>query len=191
VFITADQRRETRDDDVIYQLAAEMTRYLLDRGIERAKPVVAQWWNETARPAMAARRARVSGRIKARKAKKSEAVGPTAAQSGVRADQRSELVERDSERPSMSSAEAQARYLAALAARAFSEEQMRLVGDARIVGVDGLAELEQALAALPVEQLRALIAAIAANPALLREPELAQLASLLSRRGTGRLESGR
>lgn len=40
----------------------------------------------------------------------------------------------------MSRAEAQARYVAALTARAYSEEQLRLVMNATIVDGEGLAE---------------------------------------------------
>lgn len=82
----------------------------------------------------------------------------------------------------MSLAEAQARYLAALGAKAFEGEQMRLIGGAEIIGADGFTELQQSLAELPPEQLAALIQAMAMNPALLAEPTLAELASILGRR---------
>jgi hypothetical protein len=82
----------------------------------------------------------------------------------------------------MSRAEAQARYLAALAARAYSEEQMRLVAGANIIGGEGVTELERWLAELPADQLRALIQTMATRPAMLDEESLAQLASLLGGR---------
>jgi hypothetical protein len=82
----------------------------------------------------------------------------------------------------MSRAEAQARFLAALAARAYSDEQLRLVGNANILDGDGLAELKRSLAELPSEQVQGVIEAMATNPSLLAEETLAELASLLGRR---------
>lgn len=49
----------------------------------------------------------------------------------------------------MSSAEAKARLVAALAAEAYSKEQLRLVTTAQIVDGGSFAELQQALAKLP------------------------------------------
>jgi hypothetical protein len=88
-------------------------------------------------------------------------------------------------RSDMSSAEAKARYLAALAARAYSDEQMRLVTNANIIDGEDLAELERSLAALPPEQVRKLLEAMATSPSLLEETSLAELASLLGRRALG------
>jgi hypothetical protein len=82
----------------------------------------------------------------------------------------------------MSSAEAQARYLAALAAWAYSDEQMRLVTRANIVDGEGVAELKRSLAELPPDQVRSLIEAMATNPSMLGDNTLAQLASILGRR---------
>ena len=50
---------------------------------------------------------------------------------------------------------AQARHLAALAARAYSEDQIRLVAGANIVDGGGVTELERSLAKLPADQLGA------------------------------------
>ena len=82
----------------------------------------------------------------------------------------------------MSSAEAQARYLAALAARAYSDEQMRLVTSANIVDGEGLAELKRSLAELPSDQVKSLLEAMATNPSMRGEATLVELASLLGRR---------
>jgi len=91
----------------------------------------------------------------------------------------------ENNRPKMSSAEAQARYLAALAARAYSDEQMRLVTGANIVDGDGIAELKRSLAELPPDQVKALIEAMVTNPSMLGEDTLAELASILGRRALG------
>ena len=76
---------------------------------------------------------------------------------------------------------AQARYLAALAAQAYSDEQMRLVTSASIVDGEGLAELKHPLAELPPDQIKGLIEAMATKPAMLGEDTLAELASILGR----------
>ena len=82
----------------------------------------------------------------------------------------------------MSQAEAQARYLAALAAKAYSDEQMRLVEEADIIDSTGIEGVKAALAELPADDTKALIEAMATDPAMLKDDTLAQLASLLARR---------
>lgn len=69
----------------------------------------------------------------------------------------------------MSAAEAQARHLAALAAQAFSGEQMRLVGDADIVGDTDTdpSTATARLAELPPEEVARLVQMLATNPHLL------------------------
>ena len=81
----------------------------------------------------------------------------------------------------MSSAEAKARLLAALAARAYSEEQLRLVSDAEIVEGMQLAQLKQSLAELPAEQVHGVIEAMVKDPAMMSEDTLAELAVVISR----------
>lgn len=95
-----------------------------------------------------------------------------------------EVVQNEAARPRMSRGEAEARYLAALAARAYSDEQMRLVDGAEIIDGSDVAELEQALAEIPAAQLRRLVAAMVTDPGLLREDSLAQLAGALSQPGS-------
>jgi hypothetical protein len=53
----------------------------------------------------------------------------------------------------MSSAEARERFAAALIARAFSDEQLRVLRGARIVDGEEVAELERALESITPEQL--------------------------------------
>ena len=82
-------------------------------------------------------------------------------------------------RTDMSNAEAQARYLAALAARAFSDEQMKFVSNANIVDGEGLAELQRTLVELPPQQVIGIIEAVEANPTMLSGDLLAELGKLL------------
>ena len=200
VYIPLDERRRTQQDDALAEFVADVVSHLARRGYAAAAPIVAQWIRETAVPSLAARGARMRERRARRKARRTGAVaeGSIVDSSddltddlvneldGKATGASGELAEaKEEQRLDMSQAEAQARYLAALAARAFSEEQMRLVADANIVDGDGVAELERSLAALPADQLKALIQSMATNPGLLQEHNLAELASILGRRTLG------
>jgi hypothetical protein len=178
VYVPVEQRRRTQEEEALQQAIADLVSHLIDRGIAKAKPFAEQWWRDTARPAIDAQRAKMLERRSRRKAKKN-----TAVVEAIIVEPSEELTEASEEnRPNMSSAEAQARYLAALAARAYSEEQMRLVASAKIVDGEGLAELKRSLAELPPDQVKGLIEAMATTPSMLGEDTLAQLASILGRR---------
>lgn len=183
IYIPIEQRRRTQEEEALEQFIADLVSHLIDRGIAKAKPLAEQWWHETARPAVDARRAKIVERRARRKAEKN----PSTDKATV--DQTSqELDASEAHRPDMSSAEAQARMLAVLAARAYSDEQMRLVKSANLVDSDGPAELKRSLAELPPAQLKSLLQAMATDPSLLSEANLADLASLLGR--GNRLEPG-
>lgn len=79
----------------------------------------------------------------------------------------------------MSSAEAQARVLAAIAARAYSDEQMRKVLNARIVDAQDTVDVSQILSKIPREELSAIIERMVRNPAMLEDSNLADLAGTL------------
>lgn len=147
-----------------------------------ATPHAKRFWLEKARPAIEARKAKRA----ARKALKAAAKQPVMVEAAV-VDSGQELaVASEDYRTNMSSAEAQARYLAALAARAFSDEQIKLVANANIVDGEGLAELQQTLAELPPQQVKSIIEAVEANPSVLKGDILAELGKLL---GLDRVEA--
>ena len=179
VYVPVEQRRRTREEEELAEAIAELVVHFIGQGIARARPYAEQWWRESARPAIDARRARIAERRLRRRSARTAAVEATVVEN-------SHEVSAASTGPAMSRAEAQARCLAALAARAYSDEQMRLVGAATIVdgdgGGDGVAELQRSLAQLPPEQVTGLIEAMATNPSMLGEETLAELASLLGRR---------
>jgi hypothetical protein len=178
VYVPVEQRRRTREEEELAQAIADLVSHLIDRGIAKAKPLAEQWWRETARPAIDARRAKMLERRSRRKAQKKAPV-----MEGTVVEPSQKLTEASEEdRPDMSSAEAQARYLAALAARAYSDEQMRLVTSANIVDGEGIAELKRSLAELPSDQVKSLLEAMVTNPSMLGEDALAELASILGRR---------
>lgn len=148
--------------------------------IAAATPLAKRLWHEKARPVVDARRAKKAAR-KAGKAEQTEpnVVDGTVVDTTV-VDTGGELaVAKRVYRTNMSSAEAQARYLAALAARAFSDEQMRFVFNANILDGDGLAELQHTLAELSPQQVKGIIKAVEANPAALNGDLLAELEKLL------------
>lgn len=91
---------------------ADLVSHLIGRGIAKAKPLAEQWWRETGRPVIDAQREKIRERRSRRKAQKKVAIVE-----GIVVEPSQELAETSEEaRPNMSSAEAQARYLAALAA---------------------------------------------------------------------------
>lgn len=178
IYVPVEQRRRTREDEELEQAIADLVSHLIDRGIAKAKPLAEQWWRETARPAIDAQREKRLQRRSRRRAQRTAAIVE-----GTIVEPSQELAETSEEtRVNMSRAEAQARYVAALAARAYSDEQLRLVMHAHIVDGEGLAELKRSLAELPADQVKSLIAAMVTNPALFGEDTLAELASILGRR---------
>ena len=74
----------------------------------------------------------------------------------------------------MTGAEARARYMLALAARAFSDEQMRILAAADVVDDDGYAELDRAAAEPPAHEAAALT-----SPSVLGEDVLAEVRRIL------------
>ncbi|MEU4515487.1 hypothetical protein AB0G05_38835 [Nonomuraea wenchangensis] len=186
VYVPVERHRRTREGEELEQAIAALVSHLIDHGIAKAKPLAEQWWRETARPAINAQRAKMLGRRSRRKTQKK---APNKEEAVVEPTQKlTEVSEKD--RPNMSSAEAQARYLAALAARTYSDEQMRLVTSANIIDDEGLADLKRSPAELPSDQVKSLLQAMATNPSLLGEETLAEVASFLGRRdrsGSGKL----
>jgi len=173
VYVPAEHRRRSQEQEEFERAIARIAVHFVSIGITKAKPFAEQWWRERARPALDARRVKRHERRSIRNAQKMS-----------HADEASQDIAEapEQDRPSMSSAEAQARYLAALAARAYSDEQMRLIANANAVDGQGMEKLMQALAELPPAQVKSLIAAMATNPSLLSEETLAELASVLGRR---------
>lgn len=79
----------------------------------------------------------------------------------------------------MSASEAKARILAAAAARAISEEQMRMVNESEIVGAENLIAIHNQLAQLPADELMFIVKQLVLDSEHLGEENLANLASLL------------
>jgi len=164
--------RRARDREENAELIAKVVLLL----VAAATPHAKRLWLQKARPAIEARRAKKAARkaLKAAAARQPTVVEASVVDSGQELAVASQVY-----RTNMSSAEAQARYLAALAARAFSDDQMKLVSNANIVDGEGLAELQRTLAELPPQQVKAIIEAVEANPSVLDGDVLAELGKLL------------
>lgn len=174
MYIPSESRQLTENQRIVAQIIGEAIFELVSIGIERAKPHVKRWWDETAWPSIKETASKISHpqpRLKAAE------VLANAEKDAATNDQIVEVP--TEERMEMSSAEAQARMIAAAAARIYSEQQMRLVTNANIVDADGVDDIRRQLAQLPQEQLTALIEHMMLNPAALEEDSLANLASLL------------
>ena len=175
------EQRQAREREETAKLIADVIRLL----VAEATPHAQRLWHEKARPVIEARRAKAAER-KSRKAEKAGNARTAAAEppdviEATVVDIGRELVVTEAVyRRDMSSVEAQARYLAALAARAFSDEQMQLVSSANIVYGDGLADLQRTLAKLPSQQVKGIIEAAAATPPALNGGLLAELAEHLA-----------
>src|SRR5689334_3267727 len=56
VFLDAEQRRLTREQEERAEFIAEVLFHLIGLGIAKATPIAKHWWRETARPAIGAPR---------------------------------------------------------------------------------------------------------------------------------------
>ncbi|GAA2080778.1 hypothetical protein IDH50_03170 [Aeromicrobium tamlense] len=177
VYVPVEERRRTPEQEALEAAIADLIENLIDRGIARLKPHVNRFVQETARPYYDGKVQVLRESRARRKARKSG----TAIEVAENQPDHTAVETTGDPRPDMSKAEAQARYLAALAAQAYSDEQMRLVNDANIVDCDGLPELQRSLAELPADQVAALLKAMATKPQMMQESALAELASILGR----------
>lgn len=179
-----EERRRQREREENAELIAKVLTALAAIAYVKAKPHAQRLWRERLAPAMEARRdariARKQRRQERRDRKKSGAAEVEVIEATVVDTESSHLPAAQAYRRDMTSAEAQARYLMALAAKAFSEEQLRLVADANIVEEPDFLELQQVVAALPQDQVTGLIQQLELNPSVLVE-EGFDLASFLER----------
>lgn len=147
--------------------------------LEKAKPHVTSWWNDKAVPAMKSARNRLArsrrGGRHAATAGSSTPVGSAPGESSQ------EIVSVAEERAYiMSSAEARERFVAALEARLFIDEQLRILRNARIEDEDGHLESRSAADALTARQVGESVALmLEMNPSLLDEKTLEELGKIL------------
>ena len=181
MYIPADERL-SKTQEMVADIIASVIVKLIEDGAKAATPRVKRWWNETAVPFA---KEKTTGWKRHDTARHSEKK-PQSVEGIVIDDVASSTEESSSamimptdERPVMSSAEAQARLLAAVAARTYSDEQLRMVSGSQIIDVENVATVQSALAQVPREHLVELIKYMTRNPRLLEESSLANLASLI------------
>lgn len=177
VYVPVGKRRNSKEQEELNEAISDLLTVLIYVGYEKAKPHVQHWWQEFGRPFVG----RQWGRLK--RSKPSPQVSQTsvieAEAQNLTSDSASGLAVQEPDRPLMSTAEAQARMLAAIAAQAFADEQMRLVNGAEIVDGENADAVREAISKLPPEIVAELVKNMATNPSLFDEESLAELASIL------------
>ena len=168
VYVPTEDRRTALEDEELRANVTRLANILIAAAIEHG-PTAARWLRKRLGTARDARRARRTSR-------------PTSDVS-VEIDPPAPVTQVDvrEARPAMSSSEAQARYLAALAARVYSDEQLRLIQGADIVGGGDVRQIAASLTRLQSEEVRDLLLAMSRNPSQLEDRGLAGLASALGR----------
>lgn len=183
VYVPAEERL-SKTQEMVTEIISSVIVKLIEDGVQVAKPHVQRWWNETAVPFAKAKAKDWKHRRSSRHAEKAPqgveeiVIYDVTSSSG---ESSSISILRADERPTMSSAEAQARLLAAVAARAYSDEQLRMVSDSQIIDTEDSETIRSTLSQIPREHLIAVIQHMTRHPHLLEESNLANLASIIGR----------
>jgi len=185
IYVNEEADARSRERSELEELLGNLMILGVLVSFEKAKPHVKRWWSDQALPAMKSARNKLAKR---REAHSQVVVAESATLSGgAPEDTGQEVVAAlEAYKASMSSAEARDRFVAALMARLFSEEQLRILRDARIEYGDGPHALESAAEAVTAQQVGECITLmLEANPSLLNEEILTELGKIL---GIGRAD---
>ena len=183
VYVPAEERL-SKTQEMVTEIISSVIVKLIEDGVQVAKPHVQRWWNETAVPFAKAKAKDWKHRRSSRYAEKApQGVEEIVIDDVISSSEESSSISilQADERPTMSSAEAQARLLAAVAARAYSDEQLRMVSDSQIIDTEDSETIRSTLSQIPREHLIAVIEHMTRHPHLLEEPNLANLASIIGR----------
>ena len=151
---------------------------------EKAKPHVKAWLTDKAIPAVKSAWSRLARRREAPRGAAVVEASDVVDDSSSNANDVEAALE--AYKASMSSAEARDRFVAALVARMFSEEQLRILRDSRIDDGDSH-ELERASDVVTGQQVgESITLMLQANPSLLNDETLAELGKILGVAGHGR-----
>ena len=183
VYVPADERL-SKTQEMVAEIISSVIVKLIEDGVQVAKPHVQRWWNETAVPFAKAKAKDWKHRHSSRHAEKApQGVEEIVIDDVTFSSEESSSISilQADERPTMSSAEAQARLLAAVAARAYSDEQLRMVADSQIIDTEDSETIRSTLSQIPREHLIAVIQHMTRHPHLLEESNLANLASIIGR----------
>lgn len=184
VYVPIEERRKSKAQEELEQLAREAPEDILKIAIAAAESHVKRWLHEKAMPYVKTkiqnrRFPRRQSQFRAVETRDSSAQVATVTKS--LSDASSTDVAVTSGRLLMSNAEAQARLLAAAAARAYSNEQLAVVINSQIIGEGDVNTIRMALAQLSPEQIVELVQYMASSPQLLEDANLADLASHLGK----------
>ena len=152
--------------EAVADVAAEVLTELITAGLEVAKPQVSRWWAERGRPKL--KSVAQSTRSRFRRAPTTTPPDPEAFLiEGVTANESSAQLETSQDVTVITKVEAEQRLTAALLARAFSDEQVKAVLNARIVD-EMHQEVHLSLEEVPRDEIEAQVGRLLeANPAML------------------------
>ncbi|MER7170124.1 hypothetical protein [Streptomyces mesophilus] len=181
----AQERREFQElvAEILVPVVVELTK--------KAAPHVRKWWSEQALPAVRAKwseqtlpsvRAKWSSVSRSRGSdRRAEAARDLQGPQDVQ-DVQAVVALAGEQRTTMSGTEAQDRIVAAVLARAFSDEQLRLLRNARVVDEeqDGPVEVESTAGLTPQRLGECVASMLEANPSLLDGDALAELGKLVA-----------
>ncbi|WP_405959789.1 hypothetical protein OG235_46145 [Streptomyces sp. NBC_00024] len=166
----------------IYDLLAHI---IVDVAIA-ATPRVKRWLDDQVLPAIKSRWNKMPRRNRPAATRETDsrpatAEAPTVIEATAVDSPQELVVALDENRVTMSSAEARARFLLALAARAFSEEQLRILSNAHVEDDDddGFVELKHAVDELTPRQAANIVKTLEVNPLLLDGEALTELMKAL------------
>ncbi|MEU6183710.1 hypothetical protein [Streptomyces coeruleorubidus] len=163
--------------------------YLLGRAIDRAvvaaESRIERWWDDQALPAIKSRLNKTLQRNRPAENRETDSQSSiveasTVIEATVVDSSPEEISVLDGNKARMSSAEARMRLLLALMARAFSEEQVRVVSNA-IIEDDDFAELKRAVDELTPQQIANIIQTLEVNPLFLSDETWTELEKTLGR----------
>jgi hypothetical protein len=176
---------DSDDPSELEELLGALVALAVIAAAQKAAPHLKRWWNEQALPFLKGSQQRLakgrSAKHEATAAESStlELFAPTESSQEV-------FTALEEYRASMSSAEARDRLVAALVARLFSEEQLRILRDARIEDEGPAFELASAMETLAPQQLGESVALmLETNPSWPDDQTLAELERVLGRGGQG------
>lgn len=145
--------RSTSLSDAVTEVAAEVLKEVLEAAIDAARPHVARWWNDQARPAIwSAAKATRNRFRRATNAQGNAGVVPSKVPSTRQSPQGFQTEPADG--TVMTMREAERRLAAALVARAFSDEQVRMILNSRVVD-DAGQDVHLSLQEVPREEIEA------------------------------------
>jgi hypothetical protein len=136
------------------------------RAANRAAPHVKKWWDDQAAPSIRTQWSRLA-KFRRSDDSCSAVEEPVETETAAEGPSRDAVAVIEEQRVRMSSAEARARLLLALAAKAFSDEQMKMIYHAQVEDDEGLAELHRAIDQITPEQASTIVGRLEGNSSFL------------------------